>query len=141
MNRNFITVTIEQIPEEGECRISVCGERNGRRCFSESFESKSEPIGVHLVSKKELGNIDYSQSFSVTCLLKLLEDIIQSKKTHGGMYDENTENIKFSFIELKAIKQFERIAGIEFDYSKFQTLREFQNYFSRLVKGAKEKED
>lgn len=99
MNRNFITVTIEQkSEEEGSNRISVCGERNGRKCFSESFESKAKPIRVHLASKEELENED---AFPILfCYLSngtFWKILYKVRKHTEGCFDKNTENIKFSF--------------------------------------------
>ncbi len=63
-----------------------------------------------------------------------MEDIIQSRKICGEQQpNEIREQMMFP-LDLNVIKKFELIAGVAFDYSKFKTRMEFQQYFKDWLK-------
>ena len=135
MNRT--TIAIEQIEEDnGNRHISISGRRNGRIYFTETFDidaSNDPPLEVHLFRKTEVENYDASKSASVVSLLKLLNTITCGEKTNGRLIDIEEVNMKFPITDLITIRNFERAANVQFDYSKFNTLAQFQNYFSNLL--------
>lgn len=89
-------------------------------------------MDVHLFTDKEISEEQAYKSVSVEVLTQLLEEIIGGKKIFAKKPNEIEEAIRFS-LDLPIIKAFERIANIEFDYSKFKTLREFQVYYRNLM--------
>lgn len=126
------SITLEQIDEEGVTKINVEARRNDRYCFYESFTTEEKPVDVHLFTNKEISEEQAYKSVSVEVLTQLLEEIIGGKKIFAKKPNEIEEAIRFS-LDLPIIKAFERIANIEFDYSKFKTLREFQVYYRNLM--------
>lgn len=132
MNRAIVNITLEQIDEEGVTKINVEARRNDRYCFYESFTTEEKPVDVHLFTNKEISEEQAYKSVSVEVLTQLLEEIIGGKKIFAKKPNEIEEAIRFS-LDLPIIKAFERIANIEFDYSKFKTLREFQVYYRNLM--------
>lgn len=136
MNRTIIT--IEQIEEDnGKRQFTISGERNGRTHFVETFEVRSSgnlPLGIHFFGKEEVESYDASKSASVVSLSKILNDINQGEKTYGRVVSIEEVNAKFPVSDLLTIRNFERIAGIRFDYSKFNTLAQFQSYFNSLLR-------
>lgn len=74
------------------------------------------------------------KSASVVSLSKLLNTIRCGEKTNGRLIDIEEVNMKFPITDLITIRNFERAANVQFDYSKFNTLAQFQNYFSNLLK-------
>lgn len=129
-------ITIEQIEEpDGTRQINVSGVRDGRIYFSESFDvSNDMPLNIHLFDEKRIENRHPVESLSMECLRKLGDDIQTSIKTNGNWINEEQANVKFPFMEMLCIRNFEKLANLKFDYSKFKTLREFQMYFSGLLK-------
>lgn len=134
MDRTIVNVIVEQIDEENLTKISVRARRNGGCCFIEDFTTIENPVNVHLFREKEISEEQAYKSVSATVLTELLERIIGGKKTYSKVPNEIEEDIKFGLTDLQTIKNFERIANIRFDYSKFKTLREFQKYFGELMK-------
>lgn len=128
----IIHITLEQIDEEGVTKTNVEARRNDRYCFYESFTTEEKPVDVHLFTDKEISEEQAYKSVSVEVLTRLLEEIIGGKKTFAKKPNEIEEAMRFS-LDLPVIKAFERIANVEFDYSKFKTLREFQRYFNGLM--------
>lgn len=133
MNRAIVNITLEQIDEEGVTKINVEARRNDRYCFYESFTTEEKPVDVHLFTDKEISEEQAYKSVSVEVLTRLLEEIIGGKKIYSKKPNEIEEAIRFG-LDLPVIKAFERIANVEFDYSKFKTLIEFQSYYRRLMK-------
>ena len=128
----IVHITLEQVEEEGITKINVEARRNDRYCFYESFTTEEKPVDVHLFTDKEISEEQAYKSVSVEVLTRLLEEIIGGKKTFAKKPNEIEEAMRFS-LDLPVIKAFERIANVEFDYSKFKTLREFQRYFNGLM--------
>lgn len=131
MNRAIVNITLEQVEEEGITKINVEARRNDRYCFYESFTTEEKPVDVHLFTDKEISEEQAYKSVSVEVLTRLLEEIIGGKKTFAKKPNEIEEAIRFG-LDLPVIKAFERIANVEFDYSKFKTLIEFQSYYRKL---------
>ncbi len=129
-------ITIEQIENNDNRQITISGKRNGRIHFVETFEvdaSNSPSLGVHFFGREEIESYDTSKSASSLSLLKILNDINQGEKTNGRLIDIEEVNMKFPITDLITIRNFERAANVQFDYSKFNTLAQFQNYFSNLL--------
>lgn len=129
MDRAIVHITLEQVEEEGITKINVETQRNDRYCFYESFTTREK----HLFTDKEISVEQAYKSVSVEVLTRLLEEIIGGKKTFAKKPNEIEEVIRFS-LDLPVIKAFERTANVEFDYSKFKTLREFHVYYRNFVK-------
>lgn len=134
MNRTIIT--IEQIEEDnGSRQLSICGKRNGRTHFVETFEVDTAPsLSVHFFGKEEIESYNASKSAASSSLSKILNDINQGEKTYGRIISLEEVNAKFPVTDLLTIRNFERIAGIRFEYSKFKTLAQFQSYFNSLLR-------
>lgn len=135
MNRTIIT--IEQIEEDnGKRQFTISGERNGRTHFVETFDiaNANPPLSIHFFGKEEVESYDASKSASSISLSKILNDVNQGEKTYGRVVSIEEVNAKFPVSDLLTIRNFERIAVVQFDYSKFKTLAQFQSYFNNLLK-------
>lgn len=133
MNGTIVNITVEQIDENNQTKINVEARRNERYCFIEGFTTTENPVGVHLFTEKEISEEQAYKSVSATILTELLERIISGEKTSSKAPNAIDEEFKFGLTDLLIIKNFERIANVRFDYSKFKTLGEFQRYFNGLM--------
>lgn len=130
------TLTIDQTEEpDGTHQIQAKGVRNGRTFFLESFDARNDkPLNISLIDKMKVESRNPFESATATSLRKLLSDVNISKKTDGRYICERETELRFSFLGMITIRQFEELANITIDYSKFKTLYEFQRYFSGLMK-------
>ena len=131
--KHIVNITVEQIDEDNQTKINVEARRNDRYCFMEGFTTTEKPVDVHLFTEKEISEEQAYKSVSATVLTELLERIIGGEKTYSKVPSIIEEEFKFGLTDLLTIKKFERIAGIEFDYSKFKTLSEFQRYIRKII--------
>ncbi len=70
------------------------------------------------------------QSKSYLILLNLSEN---SLKMEARIFTQEELDLKSQITDYPIIKRFEEIAGIEFDWSKFQNRREFRAYIKSLL--------
>ena len=135
MNRTIISV--EQIEsDDGSIQINVSGKRNGVMCFVESYyidAPTDSPLNIYLL-EKEVQTSKISESATMLILTSLLKNIRRSEKRDGRLIGTEEVNTKFPINELINIRAFERIANVQFDYSKFKTLYQFQEYFRNLLR-------
>ena len=59
----------------------------------------------------------------------------------GRIVTEQERNMKFPLTDLIHIRRFAQIVGIEIDERKFRNVREFREYFGRLIREKIGKED
>ena len=117
--------------------IEVVGYRNFKQHFSESFYSIEKPLSVLSVSDSSISGEVACNSATITLLKHLLNIIGNGVKTKGHIFTEKELNLKFPFVDLIAIERFEQITGLRFDHSKFNNLKEFQEYFQKWLKEEK----
>lgn len=128
-------ITIEQMEyDDGSHEINIYGNVDGYAKFVEKFNtSEQTPIKL-AIGQKEIDNYKTADSATPNLLLRIFNLLIRSKKTEGGLISERDNNLKFSMTALFTIRAFEKIAKIKFDYSKFNNLTQFQQYFKSLLK-------
>lgn len=128
-------IFIEQIVNNDEsCQMTISGEQNGHYIFSEEFklESKDDYLNLLPIVNDDIGN--NTKRFSVSIIRKLLSVLITSIKVSGVFsLNDKQRNVKFQLIGMNTIKQFERLANIRLDDSKFSTLNEFQSYMKSII--------
>lgn len=117
--------------------ISVVGYRNFKQHFSEAFYSIERPMSVLSVSDSSISGEVACNSATITLLKHLLNIIGNGVKTKGHIFTEKELNLKFPFVDLLVIERFEQITGLNFDHSKFNNLKEFQEYFHKWLKEEK----
>jgi len=72
--------------------------------------------------------------FSIGIIRKLLSILIRSKKNEGKLLSlDSQKDLKFQIVGMNTIRQFEQLANVKFDESKFSTQREFQQYIRELM--------
>ena len=75
-----------------------------------------------------------TKRFSISIIRKLLSILIKSIKVDGVFsLNDKQRNVKFQLIGMNTIRQFERLANIRLDDSKFSTLNEFQSYMKSII--------
>lgn len=133
---NRTTITIEQVEESDDTRrITVSGNKNGYSFFYESFEARNDkPLDISTIDSQKVENHNPFNSASRKSLQKLLADINTSQKTDGRYIGTKEADIKFPILGMNVIRNFEKLANVEFDYSKFRTTEEFQRYFRGMMK-------
>ena len=114
--------------------ISVVGYRNFKQHFSEAFYSIERPMSVLSVSDSSISGEVACNSATITLLKHLMKIIGNGVKTKGHIFTEKELNLKFPFVDLLVIERFEQITGLNFDHSKFNNLKEFQEYFHKWLK-------
>lgn len=56
------------------------------------------------------------------------------KKKEGKLLSSDSQKeLKFQIAGMNTIRQFERLASVKFEESKFSTLKEFQHYIRELM--------
>ena len=116
---------------DGSYDISVVGYRNFKQHFSEAFYSIERPMSVLSVSDSSISGEVACNSATSTLLKHLMKIIGNGVKTKGHIFTEKELNLKFPFVDLLVIERFEQITGLKFDHSKFNNLKEFQEYFTK----------
>ena len=122
--------------KEGEdhiTNISLTAERNYTPIFTEAFSSLEKPLGVHLIGKNDILSENAANSGSEQILSNLTEIIRNSLKMEARIFTQEELDLKSQITDYPILKKFEEIAGIEFDWSKFNNRREFRTYFMKLI--------
>ena len=129
-------ITIEQMEyDDDRHEITISGEVDGYLKFFETFDtSKQQPIKIFEVTRKDIDSYKTNECATPKFLLRIFNLLMKSKKTDGRMIDENESNLKFPFSSQAVIRNFERLAKIKFDYSKFHSLKQFQDYLKNTFK-------
>lgn len=124
--------------KEGEDHItdiSLTAERNYTPIFTEAFSSLEKPLSVHLIGKNDILSENAAKSGSEQILSNLTEIIRNSLKMEARIFTQEELDLKSQITDYPILKKFEEIAGIEFDWSKFNNRREFRTYFMKLING------
>ena len=124
--------------KEGEDHItdvSLTAERNYTPIFTEAFSTQELPLSVHLIEKKDILSENAAKSGAEQILSNLTELIHNSLKMRARVFTQEELDLKSQITDYPILKRFEKIAGIEFDWSKFNNRREFRAYFMKLIKG------
>lgn len=124
--------------KEGEDHItdiSLTAERNYTPIFTEAFSSLEKPLGVHLIGENDILSENAAKSGSEQILSNLTEIIRNSLKMEARIFTQEELDLKSQITDYPILKKFEEIAGIEFDWSKFNNRREFRTYFMKLING------
>lgn len=124
--------------KEGEDHItdiSLTAERNYTPIFTEAFSTQELPLSVHLIEKKDILSENAAKSGAEQILSNLTELIHNSLKMRARVFTQEELDLKSQITDYPILKRFEKIAGIEFDWSKFRNRREFRAYFMKLIKG------
>ena len=127
-------IIIGQVETDNGCQMTISGEQNGNPLFSELFdlEDKGDFINLFPIVTKEVES--NKKRFSIGIIRKLLSILIRSKKNEGKLLSlDSQKDLKFQIVGMNTIRQFERLANVKFDESKFSTQREFQQYIRELM--------
>lgn len=128
-------IIIEQIVNNDEsCQMTISGEQDGHNIFSEKLklESKDDYLNLLPIVNSEIES--NTKRFSISIIRKLLSILIKSIKVDGVFsLNDKQRNVKFQLIGMNTIRQFERLANIRLDDSKFSTLNEFQSYMKSII--------
>lgn len=132
MERTIVNVSIEQVADSGNIsEIKVLASRNGLPVFSEEFKSEEKPLGVHLYQSRDIESYDTEHSASLASISALAATISRSVKTSGKVISEDSDDL---WRVKHVIREFEKLANVRFDYNRFKSVREFQQYFKGLMK-------
>lgn len=140
MNESSITIRWEK-NADGGIDISVNGAEDGQTLFRETFLSVDRLPMVHDITERETSGDSAGNSATVAFLSSLIGIIRKSNKMSGCIVTEQERNMKFPLTDLITIRRFAQIVGIEIDERKFRNVREFREYFGRLIKEKIGKED
>lgn len=140
MNESSITIRWEK-NADGGTDISVSGAEEGQTLFREAFLSVDRLPMVHDITERETSGDSAGNSATVALLSSLIGIIRKSNKMSGCIVTEQERNMKFPLTDLITIRRFAQIVGIEIDERKFRNVREFREYFGRLIKEKIGKED
>ena len=111
--------------------ISLTAERNYTPIFTEAFSTQEKPLGIHLIEKKDILSENAAKSGAEQILSNLTELIRNSLKMRARVFTQEEFDLKSQITDYPILKRFEKIAGIEFDWSKFNNRREFREYFRK----------
>lgn len=111
--------------------ISLTAERNYTPIFTEAFSTQEKPVGIHLIEKKDILSENAAKSGAEQILSNLTELIHNSLKMRARVFTQEELDLKSQITDYPILKRFEKIAGIEFDWSKFNNRREFREYFRK----------
>lgn len=140
MNEQSITIRWEK-NADGGIDISVNGAEYGQMLFREAFLSVDRLPMVHDITERETSGDSAGNSATVALLSSLIGIIRKSSKMSGCIVTEQEWNMKFPLTDLISIRRFAQIVGIEIDERKFRNVREFREYFGKLIRETVEKED
>ena len=111
--------------------ISLTAERNCTLIFTEAFSTQEKPLSVYLIKDKDILSENAAKSGAEQILSNLTELIHNSLKMRGRVFTQEELDLKSQITDYPILKRFEKIAGIEFDWSKFNNRREFREYFRK----------
>lgn len=140
MNESSITIRWEK-NADGGTDISVNGAEDGQTLFREAFLSVDRLPMVHDITERETSGDSAGNSATVALLSSLIGIIRKSNKMSGCIVTEQERNMKFPLTDLITIRRFAQIVGIEIDERKFRNVREFREYFGKLIRETVGKED
>ncbi len=140
MNESSITIRWEK-NADGGTDISVNGAEDGQTLFREAFLSVDRLPMVHDITERETSGDSAGNSATVALLSSLIGIIRKSSKMSGCIVTEQERNMKFPLTDLITIRRFAQIVGIEIDERKFRNVREFREYFGKLIRETVGKED
>ncbi len=140
MNESSITIRWEK-NTDGGTDISVSGEKEGQTLFREAFLSLDRLPSLHDITERETSGESAGKSATIALLNSLIGIIRKSNKMSGCIVTEQERNMKFPLTDLITIRRFAQIVGIEIDERKFRNVREFREYFGKLIRETVEKED
>ncbi len=140
MNESSITIRWEK-NADGGTDISVNGAEDGQTLFREAFLSVDRLPMVHDITERETSGDSAGNSATVALLSSLIGIIRKSSKMSGCIVAEQERNMKFPLTDLITIRRFAQIVGIEIDERKFRNVREFREYFGKLIRETVGKED
>ncbi len=132
MTDTRITINCEDIAEYGT-KISLTAERDYKPIFTEAFLSTEKPLGVHLIERKVINGEMLGKPGAEQVLSNLLELTRKGIKIDGKAFTQNENDLKSQITDFPIIEKFQKIIGIEFDWSKFHNRREFKEYFWKLI--------
>lgn len=133
MNESSITIRWEK-NDDGGTDISVSGATEGQTLFREAFLTVDRLPTVHDITERETSGESAGNSATVALLSSLIGIIRKSNKMNGRMVTEQERNMKFPLTDLISIRRFAQIVGIEIDERKFRNVREFREYFGKVIK-------
>ena len=140
MNESSLTIRWEK-NADGGIDISVNGAEDGQTLFRETFLSVDRLPMVHDITERETSGDSAGNSATVALLSSLIGIIRKSNKMSGCIVTEQERNMKFPLTDLITIRRFAQIVGIEIDERKFRNVREFREYFGKLIRETVGKED
>ncbi len=140
MNEQSITIRWDK-NADGGIDISVNGAEYGQMLFREAFLSVDRLPMVHDITERETSGDSAGNSATVALLSSLIGIIRKSSKMSGCIMTERERNMKFPLTDLITIRRFAQIVGIEIDERKFRNVREFREYFGKLIRETVGKED
>lgn len=111
--------------------ISLTAERNYTPIFTEAFSTQEKPLSVYLIKDKDILSENAAKSGAKQILSNLTELIRNSLKMRARVFTQEELDLKSQITDYPILKRFEKIAGIEFDWSKFNNRREFREYFRK----------
>lgn len=140
MNESSITIRWEK-NTDGGTDISVSGEKEGQTLFRKAFLSLDRLPSLHDITERETSGESAGKSATIALLNSLIGIIRKSNKMSGCIVTEQERNMKFPLTDLITIRRFAQIVGIEIDERKFRNVREFREYFGKLIRETVGKED
>ena len=96
---------------------------------------------LHDITERETSGESAGKSATIALLNSLITPIRKSNKMSGCIVTEQERNMKFPLTDLITIRRFAQIVGIEIDERKFRNVREFREYFGKLIRETVGKED
>ena len=111
--------------------ISLTAKRNYTPIFTEAFSTQEKPLSVYLIKDKDILSENAAKSGAEQILSNLTELIRNSLKMRARVFTQEELDLKSQITDYPILKRFEKIAGIEFDWSKFNNRREFREYFRK----------
>lgn len=133
MNESSITIRWEK-NADGSTDISVNGDKDYQTHFREAFLSLDRLPSLYDITERETSGESAGNSATVALLSSLIGIIRKSNKISGCIVTEQERNMKFPLTDLVHIRRFAQIVGIEIDERKFCNVREFREYFGRLIR-------
>lgn len=121
---------------EGEDHItdtSLTAERNYTPIFTEAFSTQEKPLNVYLIKDKDILSENAAKGGAEQIISNLIEFIRNSQLMSARVLPKKNWILKSQITDYPIIKRFEKMAGIEFDWSKFRNRRKFKEYFCKLI--------
>ncbi len=131
---NDIKITITCCEEQDTTTaINVLAEQNYTPIFKEVFVSSEKPLSPRLIDRKIISAETIGKPGSEQILSSVLQSIRAGIKIDGKAFTQNENDLKSQITDFPIIEKFQKIIGIEFDWSKFHNRREFKEYFWKLI--------